>query len=235
MFENFTDIWENMMKITAIIVAAGRGTRMGADRNKVFLPLMGRTILENTVSVFDACSAIDEIVVVTNEVMECKRLLAPVKKVRCIAEGGRSRQQSVKNGLAAISDSDFAVIHDGARALITEKEITAAISAAKKYGAAALGVKCKDTLKRADSDGFIASTVDREFIYNIQTPQVFDFKSIKRMHALAERDDFTDDCALAEHFGVKIKIVDGSYDNIKITTPGDLILAEKILQNRSEK
>ena len=222
------------MKTTAVIVAAGKGTRMGADRNKVFLPLLGRTILETTVSVFDGCDAVDEIVVVNNDAKECARLLKPFKKVAAVVCGGSSRQKSVQCGLAA-ARGEFVLIHDGARALITQDEIKKSLAAAEKYGAAAVGVICKDTLKRADSDGFIAETVDREFIYNIQTPQVFRTEEIKKMHAAAENGDYTDDCALAERFGARIKLVDGSYDNIKITTPDDLILAEKILRSRSEK
>lgn len=219
------------MKITAVIVAAGRGTRMGADKNKVFLELSGKTILENTVEVFENCGLINEIVVVTNDIEECKSLLIGFKKVKSIVAGGSTRQESVKNGLSSTT-CDIVVIHDGARALIREQEISETILAAEKYGAAAVGVKCKDTLKKADKNGFIAGTVDREFIYNIQTPQVFKFKEIKRMHSLAEDKSFTDDCALAESFGTRIKIVDGSYDNIKITTPEDLQIAEKILEKR---
>lgn len=219
------------MKITAVIVAAGRGRRMGADKNKVFLELSGKTVLENTVEVFENCDAINDIVVVTNDIEECSSILSGFSKIKNIVKGGETRQESVRNGLLA-SDCDIVVIHDGARALIQEKEILAAISETEKYGAAAVGVKCKDTLKKADKNGFIAGTVDREFIYNIQTPQVFKFKEIKKMHTLAEDNSFTDDCALAESFGARIKIVDGSYDNIKLTTPEDLQIAEKILEKR---
>jgi len=189
--------------------------------------------LEHTVSVFESAYIIDEIIVVTNDDTECKKLLSGFKKVAGIVAGGATRQESVKNGLMS-ADGDIAVIHDGARALILEKEITAAVEAAKKYGAAAVGVKSKDTLKKADKDGFILKTVDRESIYNIQTPQVFIMSDIRRMHRLAEDGNFTDDCSLAESFGTRIKIVDGSYDNIKITTPDDLEIAEKILKNRSK-
>lgn len=219
------------MKISAVIVAAGKGTRMGADKNKVFLSLMGKTILEHTVDVFEKAQEIDEIIIVTNDIEECQRLFSGYKKVTGIVCGGATRQESVKNGLMAVS-GDFVAIHDGARALICEKEIDAAISAATRYGAAAVGVKSKDTLKKADENGFILKTVDREYIYNIQTPQVFNLAEIKRMHYLAEGNSFTDDCALAESFGTRIKIVEGSYDNIKITTPDDLEIAEKILRNR---
>ena len=221
------------MKASAVIVAAGKGTRMGADKNKVFLELMGKTILEWTVDVFENAPCIDEIIIVTNDIEGAGDLFKSYKKVAGITPGGATRQESVKKGLLAAT-GDIAVIHDGARALILEKEIAAAIEAADKYGAAAVGVKSKDTLKKADKDGFIVKTVDREFIYNIQTPQVFKMSEIRKMHKLADKNSFTDDCALAESFGARIKIVEGSYDNIKITTPDDMEIAEKILKSRSK-
>lgn len=219
------------MKVSAVIVAAGKGTRMGADKNKVFLELMGKTVLEHTIDVFEKSPIIDEIIVVTNDIKECETLLSGYTKVSHIVLGGATRQESVNNGLV-VAKGDYVAIHDGARALICEKEINSAISEAKKYGAAAVGVKSKDTLKKLDKNGFIQETVDREFIYNIQTPQVFKLKEIKKMHSLAKGDSFTDDCALAESFGTRIKMVEGSYDNIKITTPDDLEIAEKILKSR---
>ena len=219
------------MKVSAIIVAAGSGSRMKAGKNKVFLTLAGKSILENTVEVFENCPKIDSITVVTSDVCECKKLLLPYKKVNAIVNGGATRQESVKCGLLA-SGGDIAVIHDGARALIRTEEIVAAIDACARFGAAAVGVKSKDTLKKADSDGFIEATLDREFIYNIQTPQVFLYDEILEFHKKATGNVFTDDCALAESFGKRIKIVDGSYDNIKITTPDDMEIAEKILEKR---
>lgn len=219
------------MKVTAIIVAAGSGSRMKAGKNKVFLELAGKSVLENTVGVFESCSIIDEITVVTSDVKECKKHLLDYKKVTKIVPGGSTRQESVKCGLLA-SDGDVAVIHDGARALVREEEILAAVRAYEKFGAAAVGVKAKDTLKKADADGFVEKTLDREYVYNIQTPQVFMLDEIVDFHQRAEMNTFTDDCALAESFGKKIKIVDGSYDNIKITTPEDMEVAEKILEKR---
>lgn len=218
------------MKISAIIVAAGSGTRMRAGKNKVFLELLGKTILEQTVSVFEECKMIDEIIVVTNEIQEAEKILNKYKKLAGITPGGKVRGESVKNGLD-LASGDFVAIHDGARALITETDIENVLKSAMEFGAAAVGVKCKDTLKQVDDDGFIRGTVDREFLYNIQTPQVFKLSEIKEMYERCE-DVFTDDCALAEKYGKKVKIVDGSYDNIKITTPDDLDLAEKILKKR---
>lgn len=218
------------MKTSAIIVAAGKGTRMGAGKNKVFLEILGKPVLEHTVSVFDACPIIDEIVVVTNEKEDAKKILSGYKKVTEITCGGDTRGESVKNGLYKAT-GDIAVIHDGARALILPQDIENVVKAGAEHGCAALGVKCKDTLKLADENGFIKETVDREFLYNIQTPQVFRLSEIRKMYEKCD-EVFTDDCALAQKFGKKVKIVDGSYDNLKLTTPEDMILAEEILKKR---
>ncbi len=116
---------------------------------------------------------------------------------------------------------------------MTDDEINNSVADCIKFGAAAVGVKCKDTLKSADSDGFIAGTVDREKTFMIQTPQVFYLDKILDMHQKALDENFvaTDDCMIAEHYGVKIKISDGSYDNIKLTTPEDMIIGERILKS----
>ena len=220
------------MKISAVIVAAGSGTRMKAGKNKVFLELFGKTILEHTVSAFENLDMIDEIIVVTNETDEAKKILSKYKKIKEIVPGGGVRGESVQSGLKKAS-GDFVAIHDGARALIAREDIENVLNAALEYGAAALGVKCKDTLKIADDAGFISGTLDREFLYNIQTPQVFRLSEITEMYEKCD-EIFTDDCQLAEKNGIKVKIVDGSYDNIKITTPDDLDLAERILKKRGE-
>ncbi|MCR4718386.1 MAG: 2-C-methyl-D-erythritol 4-phosphate cytidylyltransferase [Firmicutes bacterium] len=219
--------------ISAVIVAAGKGERMGAGMNKAYLALGGKTVIELAVAPFEECDKIDEIIIVTDDVQKCRRLLDRFSKVKAVVLGGKKRNESVKNGLYAAT-GDFCAIHDGARALITKKEIESVIDAAEKFGAAALGVKCKDTVKVADKDGFIEETPNREFLYQIQTPQVFKTAEILKMHEEAE-GDFTDDCAVAENFGKRIKIVAGSYENIKITTPEDLDIAETILKKRSKK
>lgn len=219
--------------VSAVIVAAGKGERMGAGMNKAYLPLCGKTVIELAVTPFEQCSKIGEIIVVTDDVQKCKNILSGFSKVTAVVSGGRTRKESVKNGLYA-AKGGICAIHDGARALITENEIDRVIEDAKEYGAAALGVKCKDTLKKADKDGFIAETPNRDFLYQIQTPQVFKTEEILKMHE-AETGDFTDDCAVAEKFGKRIKITEGSYENIKITTPEDLALAETILKKRGKK
>ena len=225
------------MKITAVIVAGGKGTRMGADKNKVFLKILGREVLYYTISAFEKNDKIDDIIVVTgkNDIEECQILVDKydIKKVSYITEGGATRQESVMNGLKK-AEGDIVLIHDGARALVTDDEINNSVADCIKFGAAAVGVKCKDTLKSTDSDGFIAGTVDREKTFMIQTPQVFYLDKILDMHQKALDENFvaTDDCMIAEHYGVKIKISDGSYDNIKLTTPEDMIIGERILRKR---
>lgn len=226
------------MKITAIIAAAGCGRRMGADKNKVLLTACGKTVLEHTLTAFSGCIKIDGIILVTRgcDIHECENLAKHFAKPITVIPGGKTRQESVFLGLKAADGADIAVIHDGARALITEAIIENTISDAVKYGAAAAGVPSKDSLKQVSADGFIAATIDRESAYLIQTPQVFDYKSILSAHQSAERDGFsaTDDCALYEKYIGRIKVTPGSYENIKLTTPCDMLFAEEILRN-SEK
>lgn len=219
--------------ISAIIAAGGKGTRMKAGKNKVFMEIGGRTILERTVSAFEENENIDEIIIVTAEKELCRKMCLKndFKKVSKICGGGKERRDSVYNGIKA-ADGDIAVIHDGARCLISQEEIDAVIADCKKFGAAALGVKVKDSLKKADENGFISSTLDRDTIYQIQTPQVFERETIKNAHEKIKEGVFTDDCAIAERLGVKIKITLGSYENIKITTPEDIAIAEEILKKR---
>lgn len=227
----------NNMKITALIVAGGQGKRMGAGMNKVFLKLGAKAVLERTAEAFEKNSRIDEIVVVTRQedIKTAKEILKSLKKIAVITEGGAERQQSVYNGLRAAS-GDIVLIHDGARALISKAEIDAVIDDCVKYGAAALGVKCKDTLKSADENGFISGTIDRNTSYQIQTPQAFKTAVILNLHEKAEKDGLsvTDDCAIAEHYGIKIKITEGSYNNIKLTTPEDMAVGEIILKEREK-
>lgn len=225
------------MKITALIVAGGKGRRMGAGINKVFLKLAGKEVIARTVEAFERNAQIDEIVMVTgkSDMEAAKNILKSFKKVKNVIEGGSERQQSVHNGLKCVC-GDIVLIHDGARALISQEEIDNVIADCKKYGAAAVGVSCKDTLKSADKEGFISGTVDRSSTYMIQTPQAFKTDIISELHEKAKNDNLsvTDDCAIAEHYGVKVKITEGSYDNIKLTTPSDMAAGEIILRQRGE-
>lgn len=227
------------MRITAVIVAGGKGTRMGAGKNKVFLETDGMPVICRTVSVFENNENIDDIVIVAGEkdIDECIALTEEYgfKKIDCIVAGGKTRRESVLNGLMK-ARGDIAVIHDGARALVTDAEINNAIKMCLEHGASAAGVNCKDTLKSADGEGFIAGTVNRETTYQIQTPQCFHTDEIRKLHLRAADEGFeaTDDCMIAEHYGLRVKISEGSYENIKLTTPEDMIIAGEILRNRRE-
>lgn len=224
--------------VTAIIVAGGKGRRMGYKENKVFMKLLvDKEMILYTLWAFETNENIDEIIVVAgeNEHRKIAELAKNITKMRAVTTGGKTRQESVYNGLSFAS-GNIILIHDGARALIGQKEITESIKAAKEYGAAAVGVKVKDTLKSSEN-GFITGTIDREKTYQIQTPQVFKKDVIKAAHdrAIEMGLTFTDDCGAVENIGHRIKIIDGSYDNIKLTTPEDIEIAEKILKKRSEK
>lgn len=225
------------MTATAVIAAGGKGTRMGAGFNKVFMKLGDDAVIMHTMRVFEKNPRIDEIVVVTGA-EDIGRLKALAKaggitKLKAAVEGGSSRRESVYNGIQ-LAAGDIIAVHDGARALITQDAIDAVIRDAELFGAAALGVTCKDTLKSADAEGFISGTLDRSSTYLIQTPQAFKRDIIISAHerARAEGVEATDDCALAERMGVKVKITEGSYENIKLTTPEDMIIGGEILRRR---
>lgn len=224
------------MKVSVIIAAGGKGSRMGYKENKVFMNLCGKEIILHTIEAFEKNSDVDEIIVVTgqDEHMRVAEIAKGISKMHAVTTGGKTRQESVYNGLG-FSTGDIILIHDGARALIGQEEISKTINAAKEYGAAAVGVPCKDTLKSADKDRFITGTIDRDKTFLIQTPQAFKRDIIFNAHnkALENGIDATDDCALVEMCGGRIKIVTGQYDNIKLTTPEDIEVAEKILEKRS--
>lgn len=224
-----------MLKVSGIIAAAGAGSRMGAGINKVFLDIKGIPMLVHTLLAFERADSVDDIIVVTGrddiERVENAAEKYNITKFKRAAAGGDTRQRSVLNGLRA-SDADIAAVHDAARALITPDLIDRCISDAVKFGAAAAGVKSVDSLKRAEN-GFITETINRENVYNIQTPQVFYREELMRLHENAADISVTDDTALAEKNGIKVFITEGSYENIKLTSPYDIILAEEILKRRN--
>lgn len=223
-------------KISCVIVLAGSGTRMGGVINKVFLPLGESTVIDHTINAISQVEEISEIILVTREcdVLECMEHIKNTTKDIKIIKGGATRQESVYLGLSCVEESDIVLIHDGARALILPDSIKAVIEDAKKYDAATLGVSAKDTLKLIDNDGFIKETLDRDKIFQIQTPQVFKTEKILKAHEKAIKDDFlaTDDCSLYEKYIGRVKITEGRYDNIKLTTPDDMETAENILKKR---
>ncbi len=218
----------NGKTVSAIIVAAGSGTRMGKD--KMLIDLFGKSVLLRSVEAFVNTGFFDEITVVSSE----KNMNVFSEELHPFAvkivQGGSSRGESSLSGINA-SDGEFVMIHDGARPLVTKEIIENTLSACIKTGCAAAGVKSKDTIKTVSSENFITSTVDRESAVLIQTPQAFNRKLIKSAY---EKFGFseTDDCAMAEKMGAKIEIVNGSYENLKLTTAEDVVTAEGILRKR---
>ncbi len=221
---------------SAVIAAAGKGTRMRMDVNKQYIEVQGIPVLALTLRKFEECSLIDEIVVVANkdEIDYCKKNIIDrfgFRKIRKVTAGGDSRQRSVYNGLNEVSpDSNIVLIHDGARPFFNNESIISCIDAADSYGAACVAVPVKDTVKLADQDGFVGRTIDRNGLWQIQTPQAFEYGLIIDAHRKAEADSYmgTDDAMLAERAGHRVKIVMGGYYNIKITTTEDLVFAEAI-------
>jgi 2-C-methyl-D-erythritol 4-phosphate cytidylyltransferase len=225
-------------KVCAVIVAAGSSKRMnGLD--KLTAQLAGRSVLEHSIYAFASCAEVGEIVVVTREDLIMFALEAAAHcgngKVTAVIQGGGCRTESSYLGVMRASrDTDIILIHDGARPLVTEEVIKGAIEAAKEFGAALPALPVKDTLKTA-ADGFVVSTPDRSRLYAAQTPQAFNAELIKAAltAAVDKKEELSDDCLAVEKLGMSVKITAGSADNIKITTPEDLIIAEALLQSRA--
>lgn len=228
-----------MAKVGAIIAAAGRGERMGAPLSKVYLPLGDRPVLLHSLMPFELSALVDGYVVVVHpsEVAFCRTMLAPyrLKKLVGVIAGGATRQESVANGLRSLPDDwELVAVHDGARPLLTVDRLEEAIRCARSVGAVAVGVPVKDTVKVVEERA-IRKTPERSRLWLAQTPQVFRRDLLVRAYAEAERTGFqgTDDASLVERLGVQVEVCPGSYENIKVTTPGDLIQAEAILVRRS--
>lgn len=221
----------------AVIVAAGRGKRMGADRNKAYLPLAGRPVLAHTLEAFESCEAVGEIVIVAaageEAAAEALARELGLRKVMRVIAGGTERQDSVYAGLAALR-TEGALVHDAARPLVTPERIAACCRAAETHGAAALAVPVKDTIKLSDGGGMIVSTPERSLLWAVQTPQAFRRAELMDAHdrARAEGAQATDDAMLLERLGRKVAIVESDYANLKITTPEDLPIAELLLERR---
>lgn len=222
------------MSNIAIVLGAGNSTRMKSEKSKLLLEIQGKTVIERSVQTFLDCADIDEVIVTVREQdLETFSSILTDGRVTFVI-GGDTRQQSVKNAVDTVDEADKIIIHDGARPLVTQQALSDTLRAADEYGAAAVGVKVKDTIKVVDDDMFISSTPDRNNLIAIQTPQIFNFDSYKKAIEKANEEnlDFTDDCCLIENAGGKVKVVLGNYENIKITTPDDILLAEKILSQR---
>lgn len=224
------------MNNVAIILGAGSGTRMKSEKSKLLLEINGMTVIERTVKTFSELAEIDEIIVVCREsdidAFEDVLINHDISYVF----GGATRQESVMNAMNVIDDCDFVIIHDGARPLVTANEILKTLDNAVLYGASAVGVPVKDTIKVIDDDKRIVDTPDRSSLIAIQTPQIFDYymyiKAVRK--AQKEGKDFTDDCQLVENYDKPVFVTIGEYGNIKITTPEDIPMAKAILEMRGE-
>jgi len=226
------------MKADAVIVSAGKGLRFLEGKKKQFTFLGGKPILAHTLNKFETCSLIRSVhLVVGQEDMDyCLKEIVEkyrFQKVSKIVPGGKRRQESVKNGIDALpKDADIVAIHDGVRPLVTQTMIEDSIHSAARYGAVVFAMPVKETIKMSNPDGTVLKTLDRESLWQIQTPQTFQVNVIREAHARAIEDGFvgTDDASLVERLGGEVHILPGSYTNIKITTPEDLWIADLFLK-----
>ncbi|NLC07573.1 MAG: 2-C-methyl-D-erythritol 4-phosphate cytidylyltransferase [Syntrophomonadaceae bacterium] len=229
-----------MAKTTAIIPAAGQGRRMKAEINKQYLPLAGVPLVVHTLQVFQKEPLIDEIclVVAPEEVFWCREKIVKhygFSKVKTVLAGGKERQDSVYRGLQALpEDCQWVAVHDGARPLLIDHILQRTIREAWKHDAAVAAVPVKDTIKVATANGLVKTTLNRQNLWSVQTPQVFNRHLLQKAYEMAYKDKYygTDDASLVERLGVSVKLVTGDYENLKITTPEDLELAEVILARR---
>ncbi len=225
------------MYASVVIVAAGKGKRMGTDIKKQYLKLNGKEVLAHTIQKFEDCNEIDEIIIVTGkeEIEYCTEHIwkkYDFSKIKKIVPGGKERQDSVYNGLLQVgSQTDIVLIHDGARPLVRNEQIKGSIETAMKEGGCVIGVPVKDTVKICDSKQFVKETPLRDTLWVVQTPQTFKYNLIMGAYKDAFKKGLvvTDDSMMVEALGYRVKVVQGCYDNIKITTPEDLVIAKSLM------
>lgn len=228
-----------MMKAAVVLVAAGKSSRMGGGRNKVLFELAGRPVLSYSLEVVQRCSAVSHVAVVGRE--EDQVEIELICKAWCskaeghFVAGGAERFDSVKNGLEHFSGKgiDFAIIQDAARPFLEERYILDSIEAMKEVPGCVIGVPMKDTLKETDDAGIVQSTHDRSKFWLAQTPQIFWYESLLKAYRACTPPPYpTDDAAVLEDAGLSVKMILGSYRNMKITNPEDILLAAAILRLR---
>ena len=222
--------------VSVVVPAAGQGKRMNAGINKAFLTLLGTPMLVRTMQKLSACSKVDEIIVAVgaDEVENTRKLLEHVPDIKpfAVVAGGAERQDSVANGLRAVSfEADIVLVHDAARPMVSVETIEKVIAAAEKNGAAIAAVPAKNTIKVVDAGGIVKRTPERASLWEIQTPQGFKKDILNEAYQKAFADGFTgtDDASLVERAGHLVEVVMSDYRNIKITTPEDLLIAEAFL------
>ena len=225
-------------RVAAIVVAAGKGERLKSKVRKPFVLLGKEPILIWVLKALEACAQIGEIVLVVNQADMAKARSAvnraKLKKVAKIVVGGKRRLDSVNNGLSEVSaEAEYVLIHDGCRPFVDKKIISSVIEEAEIFGAAIPCIAVKPTIKEVEKGNFVVATLNRQSLAEVQTPQGFKKEILIRAYekALAEAVDATDDSALVERLGIKVKVVEGSYKNIKITTPEDLKYAKTLIPN----
>ncbi|MDD6793882.1 MAG: 2-C-methyl-D-erythritol 4-phosphate cytidylyltransferase [Clostridiaceae bacterium] len=218
--------------VSAIVLAGGKGKRMGSAVSKQFIHINDKPILYYTLKKFLNCNSIDKVVLVLpkDEIEYCIENVLDkyALNVDEIVVGGKERQDSVYNGLQKCKDSEVVLVHDGARPFVSENIILNGIRYAREYGATAPGVMPKDTIKVKNAEGFSIDTPNRADLVAIQTPQSFKYDLIMKCHEKIKRDNIsvTDDTMVLENYGHKVYIYDGEYTNIKVTTPEDIVIAE---------
>jgi 2-C-methyl-D-erythritol 4-phosphate cytidylyltransferase len=226
-------------RLAAIIVAGGTGSRMGTDVPKQFIKINGKEIILHTISTFEKCDFIDKIIVVCHRdyLDFCKSLFSDVKKDITVTEGGNTRQQSVFKGLKEAQDCEYVLVHDAVRCLIEEPHIKMLYNELLNGNSCTLAVRVKDTIKIADENNIVTNTPERSKLWQIQTPQAFLISELLSAHEYAVKTSFdgTDDCSVMEHYGKKITLVEGSYKNIKITTPSDIEIAKVFMKGSDDK
>lgn len=227
------------MKCTAIVLAAGQGKRMNSKVQKQFLLLKGKPLLYYSLDSLQKSGEVQEIIVVTGKesIEFCQKEIIELygfSKVSKIIAGGKERYDSVYQGLLACEDTDYVLIHDGARPFLSQEIIRRTKEAVIAFGACVVGMPSKDTVKIADQEQMVSVTPKRALVWTIQTPQAFQYDVIREAHEIAREynmEEITDDAMVVERYkNRKIRLVEGSYENIKITTPEDLLIAEKILE-----
>ena len=222
------------MRYTLIIPAAGQGKRMGAGLNKLFLPIASVPLIIHTLRVFEKDEACERIILAVNtdEQSVFERFIKKyhIKKQIVFAIGGQERQDSVYNGLLQAGKASYVLVHDGARPFITIEIIQSVLEEAMRKGASICAVPVKDTIKRVE-DGSVVETVERSKLWAVQTPQGFYLPTLSEAHEEARKIGYlgTDDASLVERLGKAVGVVSGSYFNIKVTTPDDLVVAESFL------
>lgn len=225
--------------VTAIVLAAGRSTRMGGGANKQFLELLGQPLLRYSLTAFEECPAIDAIVLVRRPdyAAQAEELVRDrgFKKVAAFVDGGTERQDSVWNGLGNCDPgTEIVAVHDGARPLVTPELIDATVQSARAHGTGIAATKIVDTIKEVNPDRTVVRTVDRTKLWAVQTPQTVRFDLLRKAYGLVLKKDIivTDEAAAVELLGQPVHLVETSFLNLKITTPSDLAMAEALLRQR---